>query len=92
MVGDQEASGRIDVRVAHEEVIILEADRPVLGEGVFDADANRSAAAGFAGRIEADQRSDRRVRRLVVGHMKTITIRLQDNIWSMAFQFFRNYR
>src|SRR6202042_869908 len=37
MVGDQEAGGRIDVRVAHEEVIVFEAERPILREGVFDA-------------------------------------------------------
>jgi len=37
MVGDQEAGRRIDVPVAHEEVIVFEAERRVRSEGVFDA-------------------------------------------------------
>jgi hypothetical protein len=41
MVGDQEARARIDVRIAHEEVIVFEAERPILREGLFDTDANR---------------------------------------------------
>src|SRR3984957_9487421 len=66
MVGDEEAGGRIHVLVAHEEVIVFEAERPVLSEGVFDAGAKRGTPAGFPRGIETHQRRQRRIRRVLV--------------------------
>src|SRR3954469_938010 len=44
--------GERDVVTAHEQMVVFEADRPVRGEAVFDADADRAAPAGVVGTIE----------------------------------------
>src|ERR1700744_3490731 len=38
---------------AHEEMVVFEAERPARSEGIFDADTNCRAPAGFACAVEA---------------------------------------
>src|SRR5271154_2458361 len=68
MVGD-EASSRDHVLVAHEQVIVLEAERPVRGKSILKANADRSTPAAFAGSVETHAGRNRRV--LVIGDRGT---------------------
>src|SRR4051812_4160926 len=67
---------------AHEQVIILDAERPVRSEGVFHAGANRAAPAGLLGTI--DHRAEEHTFVAVVGHRSTALDVEQDVVGGIA--------
>src|SRR5579872_1622961 len=64
----EEAGIRDDVVIAHEQVIVLEAERPARSKGIFEADTDRGTPAGFVGRIDPSADTCRNGGVLVVGY------------------------
>src|SRR5687767_4455205 len=50
--GDRAGGNQADVTVPHEQMVVFDANRPVRCKAVFEADADRGAPAGVAGRIK----------------------------------------
>ena len=60
--------GEVIGTVLHEQVIVLDANRPVRGEGVFEADADNGAPARFARIVEHEAGVGDYAVVLVAGH------------------------